>query len=972
MARRNLDKNSFVAGELSPRVYGRTDLAQYGQGSRKAENILIHPHGGASGRPGTKFVATTKYPLKRARLLPFQVSTEATYTVEAGDLYFRFYVNNGLLLDSGSSIVEVVTPWDENDVWLLQVAQEADVMYIVHPDFTPRKLSRTSVDTFVLTEVTWNEGRAPLGPFNLDPTNDIVTANAGVTYDRRIIITNDAFEAADVGRHFYSRNTTQKRSAFYIIRQFIDAKTIEVDDLFQNPSAQHPTGTDLWSMGLFSDGFGCNAVAFHEGRLGFGGFKRQVDSFAVSVSDDFENFEIESPDPDLTDADNADKAIFRRTVSNQVNAIRWMRSVADQLIIGTSGAEFKVRGDNEDSLTPSGTTVKVVTARGSTELPGIVVDNNIFFVQRSNTTLRQFGFSLAADGLSSKNFSILSDHIIKNGGGVTGMAYQQDPISMLWLPRIDGQLLSWSFELEQEISGPSRHIFGGNYLGGIARCESVEVQTGAVDLNPRTDQTGFGGPITGTLTNPGFEAGATTGWTAVSGTWSAVASVGAVTPQEGSYLLNHTATTADATLRQDLDLTTLSGFNTVLVDEGQTTIDFSVWVTRYATTDLQVQVSALNSAGDSIAILYDSGDVEPTTGVWEELAATAVELPPTARQLRFDLIANPSISVAGACFDNLTATVTQGALTFSTAFTGNSDQLWVIVKRTINGSTTRSVEYMEQPWSLGLDQAESDELKRDRMDDAFFVDSGSTIDIPITPSDITKTDPAVVTSAAHGLSNGDRVRFRHIIGMTEINQRRYLVANKTTNTFELTTLAGVDVDATGYGTFQATEDAAFHLEFNTVSGLTHLEGETVSILLDGTTHPSLVVASGAITLTRYGSIAHIGLGYTSVVETMGAHGGNTDPLGSDIGDPVKISSVVVNMLDTIGVKYGRGTNPAVFEQISFTPDVMDRSPVPFTGFKKVPLGGSHQDFPSITFKQDLPLPFQVLALYIKYLSNAKG
>ena len=66
---------------------------------------------------------------------------------------------------------------------------------------------------------------------------------------------------------------------------------------------------------------------------------------------------------------------------------------------------------------------------------------------------------------------------------------------------------------------------------------------------------------------------------------------------------------------------------------------------------------------------------------------------------------------------------------------------------------------------------------------------------------ITKANPGVVTSAAHGLANGDTVLIEDVVGMTEVNDIRFLVAEKTTNTFELTTEAGVDVDTSGYTTY---------------------------------------------------------------------------------------------------------------------------------------------------------------------------
>ena len=56
MAKSHVLQNSFVSGELSPIVKGRTDLDQYYQGMETAENVVTVPQGGVKRRPGLKFV----------------------------------------------------------------------------------------------------------------------------------------------------------------------------------------------------------------------------------------------------------------------------------------------------------------------------------------------------------------------------------------------------------------------------------------------------------------------------------------------------------------------------------------------------------------------------------------------------------------------------------------------------------------------------------------------------------------------------------------------------------------------------------------------------------------------------------------------------------------------------------------------------------------------------------------------------
>ena len=67
-----------------------------------------------------------------------------------------------------------------------------------------------------------------------------------------------------------------------------------------------------------------------------------------------------------------------------------------------------------------------------------------------------------------------------------------------------------------------------------------------------------------------------------------------------------------------------------------------------------------------------------------------------------------------------------------------------------------------------------------------------------TITGITAADPCVVSSTAHGYSNGQDVFISGVVGMTEVNNRWFRVANAGANDFELTTIHGDDVDGTGY------------------------------------------------------------------------------------------------------------------------------------------------------------------------------
>ena len=92
----------------------------------------------------------------------------------------------------------------------------------------------------------------------------------------------------------------------------------------------------------------------------------------------------------------------------------------------------------------------------------------------------------------------------------------------------------------------------------------------------------------------------------------------------------------------------------------------------------------------------------------------------------------------------------------------------------------------------------------------------------------------------------------------------------------------------------------------TLSGLSHLEGQTVSILADGSTHADKTVSSGSITLDRSVTSAVVGLSYDSVLQTMRVEGGAAE--GTSQGKTKRISKVVLRLFETVGAKVGPSIN----------------------------------------------------------------
>lgn len=178
---------------------------------------------------------------------------------------------------------------------------------------------------------------------------------------------------------------------------------------------------------------------------------------------------------------------------------------------------------------------------------------------------------------------------------------------------------------------------------------------------------------------------------------------------------------------------------------------------------------------------------------------------------------------------------------------GLKEDVYALVKRTINGSTKRYIEILDTG---------TGESNTDGFSDSYIVYSD-----PKTISGITKANPAVVTCTAHGFSNGDRVKIKNVEGMTEINDYTYTVANKTTNTFELS-----GVNSSSYTTYTGGGEA--HLIVSAISGLSHLEGKEVQVKIDGSEASNQTVSSGSITLDVDAAEVVVGLPYTTEVQGM--------------------------------------------------------------------------------------------------------
>ena len=162
--------NSFTGGELSPKMFGRTDLEIYKKGLADSLNMLVWSYGGITRRQGSYYVTSTKTQAEESRLIKFRQSTDQAYVLEFGKEYIRFYMDGGQIL-SGATAYEIATPYAATELGDIQVAQSADTMYITHPSYKTRKLTRSGHTSWTLVEA----------PFVWEPFLDTNTTTTTIT-----------------------------------------------------------------------------------------------------------------------------------------------------------------------------------------------------------------------------------------------------------------------------------------------------------------------------------------------------------------------------------------------------------------------------------------------------------------------------------------------------------------------------------------------------------------------------------------------------------------------------------------------------------------------------------------------------------------------------------------------------------------------------------------------------------------------
>lgn len=233
------------------------------------------------------------------------------------------------------------------------------------------------------------------------------------------------------------------------------------------------TTTSQWAEGSWSSirGFP-TTVTFHEDRLWWASTSNNPQTVWGSVTSDYENY--------LAGVFDDDAVQFALNV-NDISEIQWLVS-RNALFIGTANSEHTLSAANPDNpITPSDVKVRAQSVYGSSGIQPRILNNAIFYLQRSNRKMRGLIFDF--DTISTRSFDTNRLHNTILEAGVSDMAIQKSLEGIVYLVKSDGSIAGFTYEPEEEVAGWSRWITGRSGQAGFIPSDgkfiSIAVTSGA-------------------------------------------------------------------------------------------------------------------------------------------------------------------------------------------------------------------------------------------------------------------------------------------------------------------------------------------------------------------------------------------------------------------------------------------------------------------------------------------------------------
>lgn len=243
------------------------------------------------------------------------------------------------------------------------------------------------------------------------------------------------------------------------IKSVTDAKNATVNIL---NGIKEGESSHKWKLGSWNRGNGYPKLCtFYQDRFVVAATNKKPNYIWMSRTGDYPNFGVEKVEGTITD----DSAITLPVINRKMCEIRHLVP-ANDLIILTSGNEWIVSGDK--TITPTNCNLKTQTQRGALSCEPQFIGNRCVFVQERGGTVRDMGYSYESDNYTGQDLTLFVKTRVRGYLTITS-AYAQDPDSIIYYIRNDGEINCLTYIPEQKVYGWSHFVTNGKYL----YCESV-------------------------------------------------------------------------------------------------------------------------------------------------------------------------------------------------------------------------------------------------------------------------------------------------------------------------------------------------------------------------------------------------------------------------------------------------------------------------------------------------------------------
>ena len=384
-----LIQTDFTAGELDPRLLGRTDLRSYQSGAAKLRNVVVETTGGVRRRPGMAYLATAA---GAGRLVAMETGPDLAFLLVFSDFQVDIYRD-------GSLLATVATLWEAAQLAQIAWAQRGQSLLVAHPDVAPQQLTRVSDTVWTIGQWQFveNDDGSTSAPFARFAPPEVLLQATATTGTVTLTTSADFFVAEHLGSILRLNGKQIELTNIQLPNQAVG---LVLQDLDQ-------TGpTRSWDELAFSDARGWPvSVSFHQDRMVIGGSRDLPSGIWLSKTSDPFNFDLG------TGLD--DEAIAFRLAANNEPGIRSLVS-SRHLQVFTSVGEWVITGS---PLTPTSVQAQQQSAIGSArdrQVPPRDVDGATLFAARSGREIREFVFVDTEQAYQANDLALLARHLVQN------------------------------------------------------------------------------------------------------------------------------------------------------------------------------------------------------------------------------------------------------------------------------------------------------------------------------------------------------------------------------------------------------------------------------------------------------------------------------------------------------------------------------------------------------------------------------